>query len=179
METHLKQQVGLAVWDASPACWGELCSCWCRQGVFCALLEKISFFVNFLPYIFVVFFGLVYCSIVLAFVPHLEYLFLFVLGSVIVVFFQRSQCSDRWTVCCDSVRLCCLLLVQSWRRLSQCFSCVRSYHRFWSSNKRYETLEICLAAERVVVLKQSWGRKIFRDCGGSTLSAGRPKISYC
>ena len=70
MDTHLKQHVGLAVWDVSPACWGELCSCWCRQGVFCALLEKISFFVNFLPYIFVVFFGLVYCSIVLAFVPH-------------------------------------------------------------------------------------------------------------
>ena len=60
----------------------------CQKGVFCALLEKISIFVNFLPCVVVVLcvFLLVYCSVVSAFVPHLEYLFLFVLGSAIVMF---------------------------------------------------------------------------------------------
>ena len=33
----------------------ELCSRRCRQGVFCARLEKISFFVNFLPYVCFIF----------------------------------------------------------------------------------------------------------------------------
>ena len=50
--------------------------------VFCALLEKICLFVNFLPDGF--YSGLVYCSVVSAFVPHLE--FLFVLGSAIHFF---------------------------------------------------------------------------------------------
>ena len=42
------------------------------------LASLFSFFVFF-------HFGFVYCSIVLAFVPHLEYLFVFILGLAIVV----------------------------------------------------------------------------------------------
>ena len=69
--------------------------------VFCALLEKICLFVNFLPDGF--YSGLVYCSVVSAFVPHLEFLFLLVQGSAIVCFFGvfllllflRSQCVER------------------------------------------------------------------------------------
>ena len=48
--------------------------------VFCALLEKICLFVNFLPNGF--YFGLVYCSVVSAFVPHLEFLFFPGIGDI-------------------------------------------------------------------------------------------------
>ena len=58
----------------------------------CALLENICFFVNFLPDV-LFYFGLVYCSVFSAFVPHLEYLFLFVLGSAI--FFLSFFFCDR------------------------------------------------------------------------------------
>ena len=89
---------------------GELCSRRCRQGVFCALFEKISFLVNFLPYVFFILdLYKNYCPVVWAFVPRLEYLFLFVLGSAIVVCFLRLQCVERWTVCCVVIQSDCVV----------------------------------------------------------------------